>query len=139
MKGKENQILAIAQDLSDCLEYDIENSGVVDTYDTAYKLVNKGWVKADEDSVVLTKEEYNKKKKPLNITHFEKVVKENEKLNNKIEGLKKIITLYSNDIKKIRKETAREFLQLAYDRCLEKSFIKKVEELAKQFGVDIEE
>ena len=34
------------------------------------------------------------------------------------------------------KETAEKFLQLAYDRCLEKRFIKKVEELAKQFGVD---
>jgi hypothetical protein len=40
---------------------------------------------------------------------------------------------------KIRKETAEKFLQLAYDRCLEKSFIKKVEELAKQYGVEIEE
>lgn len=38
-----------------------------------------------------------------------------------------------------RKETAGEFLQLAYDRCLEKSFIKKVEELAKQYGVNIKE
>ena len=38
-----------------------------------------------------------------------------------------------------RKETAEKFLQLAYDRCLEKSFIKKVEELAKQFGVEIKE
>ena len=37
-----------------------------------------------------------------------------------------------------RKETAEKFLQLAYDRCLEKSFIKKVEELAKQFGVEIQ-
>ena len=37
------------------------------------------------------------------------------------------------------KETAEKFLQLAYDRCLEKSFIKKVEELAEQFGVEIKE
>lgn len=34
------------------------------------------------------------------------------------------------------KKTAEKFLQLAYDRCLEKSFIKKVEELAKQFGIE---
>jgi hypothetical protein len=37
------------------------------------------------------------------------------------------------------KEIAEKFLQLAYDRCLEKSFIKKVEELAKQFGVEIKD
>ena len=40
---------------------------------------------------------------------------------------------------KASKETAEKFLQLTYDRCLEKSFIKKVEELAKQFGVEIKE
>ena len=60
IKDKEKQILAITQDLSDCLEYDIEDSSVVDTYDTAFKLVNKGWVKLAEDSVVLSKEEMEK-------------------------------------------------------------------------------
>lgn len=47
--------------------------------------------------------------------------------------------LLDNVYAKARKETAETFLQLAYDRCLEKSFIKKVEELAKQFGVEIRE
>ena len=60
MKDKEKQILAITQDLSDCLEYDIEDSSVVDTYDTAYKLANKGWVKLSENNVVLLKSEYDK-------------------------------------------------------------------------------
>ena len=63
MKDKEKQILAITQDLSDCLEYDIEDSSVVDTYDTAYNLVNKGWVKQSKDSVVLSADEFANLKK----------------------------------------------------------------------------
>ena len=51
----------------------------------------------------------------------------------------KTIECFIKHNKQIRKETAEKFLQLAYDRCLEKSFIKKVEELAKQFGVEIKE
>lgn len=44
-----------------------------------------------------------------------------------------------NELKQASKETADKILQLAYDRCLEKSFIKKVEELAKELGCEIKE
>lgn len=37
------------------------------------------------------------------------------------------------------KETAEKFLQLAYDWTNDKFFIKKVEELAKQFGIEIKD
>ena len=66
-----------------------------------------------EDSVMLSREEYKK--------------------------LKYTWITDSDAYKKGCKETAEKFLQLAYDRCLEKSFIKKVEELARQFGVEIME
>ena len=76
--------------------------------------------KLPEDSVVLSRAEY------------EKGIIERESMRNQITEL-------FNDREQARKETAEKFLQLAYDRCLEKSFIKKVEELAKQFGVEIKE
>ena len=87
-----------------------------------------------EDSVVLSREKYemlvnqykNLEIKYSNLCDNYRLCKDaNETLKQNI-----IIT---------RKEIAEEFLQLAYDRCLEKSFIKKVEELAKQFGVEIKE
>ena len=69
--------------------------------------------KIDKDSVVLSREEYD--------------------------SCQKLITELTIESCKARKETAEKFLQLAYDRCLEKSFIKKVEELAKSLGVEIKE
>lgn len=70
--------------------------------------------KLPEDSVVLSKENYDKL---CHLAYFG----------------------YDDAYEKGSKETAEKFLQLAYDRCLEKSFIKKVEELAKQFSVEIKE
>ena len=78
--------------------------------------------KTPEDRVALSKEE------------FSKALTDNFNMG------KKEAQFYSERvvIPTTRKETAEKFLQLAYDRCLEKSFIKKVEELAKQFGVEIQ-
>ena len=77
----------------------------------------------DKDSIVLSREE------------FSKALTDNFNMG------KKEAQFYSERvvIPTTRKETAEKFLQLAYDRCLEKSFIKKVEELAEQFGVEIKE
>ena len=80
---------------------------------TAEILYNAGYRKLPEDSVVLSKGAY-------------------ESLSSKAKA--NVVNAVE-----IRKETAEKFLQLAYDRCLEKSFIKKVEELARQFGVEIME
>lgn len=73
----------------------------------------------DKDNVMLSKEELNE---IINQT------KETEK-----NYYKRVV------IPQECKETAEKFLQLAYDRCLEKSFIKKVEELAKSLGAEIKE
>jgi hypothetical protein len=77
----------------------------------AKQIYNAGYRKIDKDSVVLSKEELN-------------TIQAN---------------FFDSGIKCGSKETAEKFLQLAYDRCLEKSFIKKVEELAKSLGVEIKE
>lgn len=84
-----------------------------------------------QDSVVLSREEYDTLK-----TENDKYVKDCidyiatiSKLENKVWEVEQ----------QTSKETAEKFLQLAYDRSLEKSFIKKVENLAKQFGVEIKE
>lgn len=78
------------------------------------KIIEEEYKEALEGKVVLTAEEYQ-----------DLVVKS--------------MGNFSSAMVQSRKETAEKFLQLAYDRCLEKSFIKKVEELAKQFGVEIKE
>lgn len=113
MNDKEKQILEITQDLSDCLEYDIEDSSIVDTYDTAYNLVNKGWTKLPEDSVVFTKEEYTdylilQKNYEFILETAKELQEENEKLKLKIDCLRETITWYDNDIKKIRKKASIE-------------------------------
>ena len=59
MKGTERQILELQKDLSDCLQYDIDDSNTVDTYDTAFYMVNKfNYQKIDKDSVVLSMDEW---------------------------------------------------------------------------------
>lgn len=80
----------------------------------AKTIYNAGYRKLPEDSVVLSMKEWE-------CLHTDYA--------------KALYNVRQNAIK----ETAEKFLQLAYDRCLEKSFIKKVEELAKQFGVEIKE
>lgn len=93
----------------------------------AEHLTNLGYQKVDKDKqVVLSKEEYDNLKLEIQQAH------------NKGVRVGFDLTKYKeNSIEQARKETAEKFLQLAYDRCLEKSFIKKVEEIAKQYGVEI--
>ena len=60
MKDKEKQIEEMNEDLTRAVEYDIENSDLIDSYATAIKLIKLGWIKPTEDSVVLSKEELTK-------------------------------------------------------------------------------
>ena len=83
-------------------------------------LYNAGYRKIDDNCIVLSREEYKRITKEL-VTE------------------QRATEIAKEYFEKMRKETAEKFLQLAYDRCLEKSFIKKVEELAKQFGLEIKE
>ena len=91
--------------------------------EVASVLYGNNYRKLPEDSVVLSREELSKA------------------LTDNFNMGKKEAQFYSERvaIPTTRKETAEKFLQLAYDRSLEKSFIKKVENLAKQFGVEIKE
>ena len=119
--------------------------------------------KLPENSVVLSRKEYEKLRSlydceqgsymtsnigdlPLTVEGLRKAVDEITRLNRVEAELQELNIKYYNEakdlrreLKQARKETAEKFLQLAYYRCLEKSFIKKVEELAKQFGVEIKE
>ena len=92
-----------------------------------------------KDSVVLSREEYERLK------HYEWRVTSGVCMTQKEwfdfcnEDSNRRTCLRIEEREKERKETAEQFLQLAYDRSLEKSFIKKVEELAKSLGVEIKE
>lgn len=61
--SQENQIEEMDEDLTRAVEYDIENSDLIDSCATAIKLIKLGWIKPNKDSVVLSKEEYEKLKK----------------------------------------------------------------------------
>lgn len=124
---EEKQILAIVQDLSDCLEYNIEDSSVVDIYDTACKLANKGWVKLPKDSVVLSREEYTK-----NILTANKDGMEGGKAIGSKETAKKIFTevLDLEQLKVIRDMGWEKVYNTLYNETLE---------LAKQLAVEIKE
>ena len=89
-----------------------------------------------EDSVVLSRKEYEAYKKLAEAIYEEGAFNHYD---NVINSAKIMFKDRKKLVKDTSKETAEKFLQLAYDRCLEKSFIKKVEELAKQFGVEIKE
>ena len=132
MKDKENQIeerldrttaLRVLQDLSKRMYSNLDLFGhptlVIDR--PKFEEVRKKYL--DEllkDSVVLSREEY-------------------ERITKELVTEQRATEIAKEYFENMRKETAEKFLQLAYDRCLEKSFIKKVEELAKQFGVEIKE
>ena len=89
-----------------------------------------------EDSVVLSREKYEAYKKLAEAIYEEGAFNHYDDV---INSAKIMFKDREKLVKDTSKETAEKFLQLAYDRCLEKSFIKKVEELAKQFGVEIKE
>jgi rubrerythrin len=147
MKDKEKQIEEMAKEIFDICAW---RFGKPNDYkeifnDIAEDLTKLNYLKIDKDSVVLTREEYNKKKKhlesvlELSSTQFEKVVRENEKLNNKIEVLRETITWYDNDIKKIRKETAEKIFKELKVKLKGVVGLNYLDELAKQYGVDIKE
>lgn len=135
MKDKEKQIEEMAKvlstvkrcealALSECIkkkcEYPHYEGVTCIAEHQAETLYEQGYRKLPKNSVVLSKGEHNKL--ILCYVNYERLV----------EQFNQAYNLGS-------KETAEKFLQLAYDRSLEKSFIKKVEELAKQFGVEIKE
>ena len=115
-----------------------------------------------KDSVVLSREEYyvidhnikhletvcnnlekerntlEEKIMDLRLEKHELMNKISEK-DNKIALLEESIDCIKFNVDFTRKETAEKILQFIYDRVIDKHFIKKAEELAKQFGVEIKE
>ena len=124
MTDREKQILEITRDLSDCLEYDIEDSSIVDSYDTACNLVNKGWVKLPEGAVVLTREEKQEYESLVKLFIYDKPIKN------------RVYEFIKDTKQQTRKETAREILGLY---SLSDTFSSFQEKVAKQFGVEIKE
>ena len=143
MKDKENQIEEMAKldieesagfysafidDMRISRNKPIGLSKTIMTFHCPKKYIKEA-IGIPKDSVVLSREEYEDYKKYVD-----------NRIEEYYRGQHEAEVYYKNiQIPRERKETAEKFLQLAYDRCLEKSFIKKVEELAKTLGAEIKE
>ncbi len=116
-----------------CLEYHHATRCYYHEYAEAF--INEGYRKVDEDSVVLSKEEYEDYKK-----HVDNCIEEYYR------GQHEAEVYYKNiQISRERKETAEKILQPLYNACKEDTYGQVVvdfailENLAKQFGVEIKE
>lgn len=114
----------------------------VDINNIARELYDKNYRKLPKDSVVLSREEYERLVKTaqgkignMKSTDFLKACISSGVMVEAVSTEEQVKQAYEKGCK----ETVEKFLQLAYDRCLDNSFIKKVEELAKQLGVEIKE
>ena len=125
--SKEKQTLKLAQDLSDNLQYDIEDSSVVDTYDTALKLVNKfNYQKVPENKVVFDRDDWQhwvediaeQSKKEMTIKFY-------DKFNENISCFE-----LDNNVSEDYKEG---YVQAIADIC------GKLDETAVELGVDLKE
>lgn len=113
----------------------------------AEALVEKGWVKIPEDSVVLSKEEYKKlqKRNADRKRLRNKIAKCKDELNRAKEANKNLLDLFKIEIDKASKETAEKILKPLYDACKEDTYGQVVvdftilENIAKRFGVEIKE
>ena len=127
MIDKEKQILKLAQDLSDNLQYDIEDSSVVDTYDTALKLVNKfNYQKVPENKVVFDRDDWK---------HWVEDIAEQSKKEMAIKFYDKFnenISCFELD-KNISEDYKEGYVQAIADIC------GKLDETAVELGVDLEE
>lgn len=126
--------------------------------DEAKVLYEQGYRKLPENSVVLSREEYNKKKKhlqnvlELSSFQFENVVKENEKLKEQLKD-KKLLTEenynklchlayfgYDDAYEKGSKETAEKIICLIKTFCPDKKFVEVITRIiSERFGVEIKE
>lgn len=125
-------------------------------YKDCKELYEQGYRKIPKDSVVLSREEYEKKKKhlqdvlELSNAQYEKVLEENkrlERLLNLIDDLPKENLLDVDKAietikQKARKETAEKILKFLDDYCdCDSAYLveQAKEYVAKQFGVEIKE
>lgn len=125
----------------------------------AESLVAKGWVKPPEDSVVLTREKYEKLQQSYIVKAYDKLRAENKELLKIKENCLEIIKQGEEQILTISKETSEkiilpeiEFCKALYGNCNSQTDEYKkgftdccriiqmlLNDLAKQFGVEIKE
>ncbi len=116
-----------AKTVEECVKCEFKH-GMCDVYRLAETLYNENYCRIDKDSVVLSKEEYNE------IKQYQSYIAEIKKA-----------------FDKVRNATAENFLNMLYwkavkhikgknkDECFIEISFEKLDELAKQFGVEIKE
>ena len=168
MKDKEI-IEEIDEIITQCCK-NVPNKECVDYPDCvrcwAVQIYNAGYRKLPKDSVVLSREEYEKLKKYeykvqcgvcftqkewFDFINEDSIRRTSLLIESKKQGYeqahKEMLKdcIESNKVaeqigyEKGSKETAEKFLQFVYDRVIDKHLIRKFEEFAKQFGVEIKE
>lgn len=121
------QIETLQNDLEKALEWDVSDHDTVDTFMTAINLTKQGYSKIPENVVILTQEEYNALLAKL------------ERYKNK-----KAWAVTKEFCEEYRKETAREIIryliQVGNTERLGylKIYVENIDELVKQFGVEVE-
>ena len=112
----------------------------------AEEMYNKGHRKLSEDSVVLSREEYEKLRETIADFKYDKFDLKNEisEKDNKIALLEETIDCIKFNVGFARKETAREILNELIDSSNKITFFDcrmalGLDKLAKQFGLEVEE
>lgn len=151
---QEKRIEEMSEDVTRAVEYDIENSDLIDSCATAIKLIKLGWIKPNKDSVVLSKEEYEEYQKFKdfmerndweNIEHMETTLDKCQEVlyerlqqasNETVEKILHIIDL----VDKKYQNYAKEKLQSGMIAKAFKVVAKEIKiEISKQFNVKIKE
>lgn len=157
---KEKLIEEMAKDLEDCIIYSPKrneyNDYILDYNTIVKRLVEKGWIKPNKDSVVLSREEYVKKVveeyeagienckfhyEYIAIPHIAQVIKDKPDISDvEVEELIEQLGVEINEkysaYERGSKETAKKIYKEYLCNILS---LEAKEEFAKQFGVEIKE
>ena len=145
MKDKEKQIEEMANDIYSLKSCDTsfeENCKLL-----AYDLFTLGWIKSNEDSVVLSREERQVRDYECYNLGYETHRQESQRREDYIETLLHHINDLENALLIARKETAEKIFKMLISELESNKFLYgkriimevDVENLAKQFGVEIKE
>ena len=169
---KQEQIEEIKRDIKKALEFDCskgkcktckhKNEDNCEIPLITDYLIEQGYRKLPEDSVVLSREEYEMLKSlydtqkgaimtssigdlPLTVEGLRKAVDEITRLNRVETELQELNAKYYNEakdlrreLKQTRKETAKAILNVLYFN-LQNSVMGRIQEIAKNYGVEVEE
>ena len=150
-----------AHTAEECAKCDFKQ-GQCNAYRHAESLYEAGYRKVDKDSVVLSREEYEMLKSlydtqkgaimtssvgdlPLTVEGLRKAVDEITRLNRVETELQELNAKYYNEakdlrreLKQTRKDTAKAILNVLYFN-LQNSVMGRIQEIAKNYGVEVEE